>query len=63
MSLSGILYEPGAQFNYSGASTTWGNVSIIAKSYSLTGSAKITSPATSSLLTGGGPPAGNYLIE
>lgn len=62
--LNGIVYMPGAQFNYSGTGSINGaNLTVIANSYNLTGSASITNPASSPYLSGGGTAAGNYLIE
>jgi hypothetical protein len=63
MTLNGIVYMPGAQFNYAGGSKLNGaNLTVVANSLYLTGSAAISSPASSPYFSGGGP-AGNFLIE
>jgi hypothetical protein len=62
VTLNGVAYLPGAQFVNSGASPTWSNFTIIAKSYNISGSATITSAATSPYFTGGGL-AGNFLLQ
>jgi hypothetical protein len=64
MTLNGIVYTPGAQFSYTGTGSLSGaNLTVVASSLYLTGSASITSPATSPYFNGGGGPAGNFLIE
>ena len=64
MTLNGIVYMPGSEFSYAGTGSIKGaNLTVIAGTFNLTGSATITSPATSPYFNGGGGPSGKFLIE
>jgi len=64
LTVNGLVYMPKAQFNYSGTGSIAGtNLTVVANSYYLTGSAHITNPASSPYFNGGGGPSGNFLLE
>jgi hypothetical protein len=64
LTVNGLVYMPKAQFNYSGTGSIAGaNLTVVANSLNLTGSATISNPASSPYMSGGGPAPGAYLIE
>ncbi|HUP02680.1 MAG TPA: pilus assembly protein TadG-related protein [Bryobacteraceae bacterium] len=63
MTLNGAVYMPGAQFSYSGTGKLSGaNLTLVANTLNLTGSATISNPASTPFFQGGGP-SGNFLVE